>query len=107
MEADPDPKVRYQLLCTLGFIHTPQAARVRQQLLFKDIEDEWVQVAALSAPASHKSGLLEAKLTDFRQDIPAYAALVKRLSAMAGASGQREKLAQADSKSYRPRIREK
>jgi putative membrane-bound dehydrogenase-like protein len=93
LEKDPDPKVRFQLLCTLGFFQTPEANRVRQQLLFRDIADEWVQMAALSAPASHTSGLLEALLNDFRQDIPAYASLVKRLSAMTGTSGQAEKIA--------------
>ncbi|HTF30203.1 MAG TPA: c-type cytochrome, partial [Flavitalea sp.] len=87
---DPDPKVRYQLLCTLGFINTPQANVVRQQLLFKDINDEWVQVAALSAPPSQNSGLLNAVLSKFQPSIPAYHSLVQRLSAMAGASQSAE-----------------
>jgi putative membrane-bound dehydrogenase-like protein len=88
LQTDADPKVRYQLLCTLGFIDTPQAAQVRQKLLFKDVEDEWVQIAALSAPSSQKSNLLEAVLDGFREDVPAHASLVQRLSAMAGASEQ-------------------
>lgn len=58
---------------------------MRQKLLFKDIDDEWVQIAALSAPSSQKSVLLEAVLEGFREDIPAFASLVQRLSAMVGA----------------------
>jgi hypothetical protein len=88
MQTEADPKVRYQLLCTLGFVNTPEADIVRQKLLFKDIEDEWVQIAALSAPAASTSGILESILKEFREDLPAHASLVKRLSAMAGASGQ-------------------
>lgn len=49
MTHDPDPKVRFQLLCTLGYLETPSAEAFRLQLLYNDLEDEWVQVAALSA----------------------------------------------------------
>lgn len=44
---DPDPRVRFQLLCTLGFYDGSGAAR--DKLLFTGIEDRWMQVAALSA----------------------------------------------------------
>ncbi len=88
MKGDKDPKVRFQLLCTLGFMDGFQAAKAREELLFLDIEDEWIQVAALSAPFSESNHLLEAVLSDFRNDIPAYGSLVRRLSAMTGASQQ-------------------
>lgn len=52
MGDDPDPKVRYQLLCTLGSLPDPRAAKVRDQLLMRDINDDWVQVAALTAARS-------------------------------------------------------
>ncbi len=90
LQDDPDPKVRYQLLCTLGFINTPEANKVRQHLLFKDINDEWVQVAALSAPPSQNAGLLVAVLARFQSSIPAYGSLVQRLSAMTASSQQPE-----------------
>lgn len=90
MAADADAKVRYQLLCTLGFIDTPQAAKVRQQLLFRDITDEWVQVAALSAPAPQKADLLAAVLARYQPEVPAYASLVQRLSAMTGNSADQQ-----------------
>jgi putative heme-binding domain-containing protein len=49
MAGDPSPKVRFQLLCTLAFVDSPRARAVEEKLLIRDIEDEWVQVAALSA----------------------------------------------------------
>lgn len=71
MQDDADPKVRFQLLCTLGFIDTPETMRVRHKLLFQDINDEWVQIAALSA-SSQTSSLLKVVLENFRGDVPAY-----------------------------------
>tara|TARA_Y100001980_G_C14556806_1_gene350595 strand:+ start:5907 stop:8867 length:2961 start_codon:yes stop_codon:yes gene_type:complete len=49
MVEDENPKVRYQLLLSLGNLNIPQANQARTKLLFDDIEDEWVQQAALSA----------------------------------------------------------
>ncbi|CAN5907774.1 c-type cytochrome [soil metagenome] len=86
LQHDADAKVRFQLLCTLGFVDTKQAAQARENILFRDINDPWVQIAALSAPGVRTSGLLEAVLQRYQQDVPAYASLVERLSAMAGAS---------------------
>ena len=94
LEKDSDPKVRYQLLCTLGFLDTPEATTVRQNLLFRDIEDEWVQIAALSAASSQHDVLLDAVLASFKDDVPAYTSLVQRLSAMTGRSGDLEKVHQ-------------
>jgi putative membrane-bound dehydrogenase-like protein len=49
LKNDPSPKVRYQLLCTLGFLNDEKSLAVRNELLLKDIEDKWVHYAALSA----------------------------------------------------------
>jgi putative membrane-bound dehydrogenase-like protein len=49
LKNDPSPKVRYQLLCTLGFLNDEKSLAVRNELLMKDIEDKWVHYAALSA----------------------------------------------------------
>lgn len=87
LQEDADPKVRFQLLCTLGFLDTPQAAEARQGLLFGDVENKWMQIAALSAPASQKDALLQVLLERFA---PAHASLVQRLSMMTGASGESE-----------------
>jgi putative membrane-bound dehydrogenase-like protein len=85
LQDDSDAKVRFQLLCTLGFIDTPQAAEVRNKLLFRDVEDEFVQVAALSAPSSQSETLLTSVLARYRKDTPAYGSLVQSLTAMVAA----------------------
>ncbi len=67
---DPDAQVRFQLLCTLGFDQRAEAAQVRQKLLLSDVEDPWVQMAALSAPASESLPLLEFVLAHYEPDVP-------------------------------------
>ncbi len=79
--------MRYQLLLTLGFINTPASAEVRNQILFKDISDKWVQVAALSSASSQTAPLLQVVISRYKQDIPAYASLVQQLTTMIGISG--------------------
>lgn len=91
MSSDPDPKVRYQLLLTLGFVETREAARVRQTLLFEHIGDKWMQLAALSAPSLRSMDLLDTVIDRFE---PAHAALVRQLSAMARANEPPERLYQ-------------
>ena len=54
--------MRYQLLCTLGSLNTPEAGEARQELLFKDINDDWVQIAALSASSSQSVDMMKAIL---------------------------------------------
>ena len=49
MTNDGNARVRFQLLATLGSIDTPAAQAAQERLLLADLEDEWVQVAALSA----------------------------------------------------------
>jgi putative membrane-bound dehydrogenase-like protein len=88
LQEDPDAKVRFQLLCTLGFIDTPQSAQARHKLLFRDLDDNWAQIAALSASSSQTASLLKVVLDNFKQEVPAYASLVQRLTTMVGASGE-------------------
>tara|TARA_R110002167_G_scaffold68872_1_gene194483 strand:+ start:10509 stop:13544 length:3036 start_codon:yes stop_codon:yes gene_type:complete len=86
LQTDPDAKVRFQLLLTLGFVNTPQSVEARTKLLFADIDDKWVQIAALSAGAE-TSSLLNVVLARFRSEIPAYSSLVQRLTSMIGITG--------------------
>lgn len=90
LKDDPDPKVRFQLLLTLGFINTPQVNKLRQQLLFKDINDKWVQIAALSAASSQAVALLDAVLSKSESGKTAYVSLIRRLSAIIGTSQNTE-----------------
>lgn len=85
MQSDPNEKVRFQLLLTLGSIRTPEASEARNNLLFKDINDKWVQIAALTAPTSQAPSLLNQVLEKYQDGNPSYASLVQRLSAMIGA----------------------
>lgn len=86
LQSDPSEKVRLQLLLTLGFLDSPAAISARDNLLFKDVSDKWVQLAALSASSSQTASLLKVILEKYKEDIPAYAILVQRLSAMIGGS---------------------
>jgi len=98
LKADPNARVRFQLLCTLGFIETPEAAQVAEELLFQDLSDEWVQIAALSASSSKNTPLLRTVLKRYDKDVPAYGSLIRRLTAMITANeneGEAEKLLQS------------
>lgn len=86
LEKDPDPKVRFQLLLTLGYLDTQGSEKVRNAILFSDIKDKWVQIAALSGPPAKTAALLDLVLTRYKAQEPAYDALVKRLTEMTGAS---------------------
>ncbi|MCG2459488.1 HEAT repeat domain-containing protein [Flavobacteriaceae bacterium F89] len=91
LQTDPDPKVRFQLLLTLGFVNTPQSVQTRTKLLFADINDKWVQIAALSAGAE-TSSLLNVVLERFRSEIPAYSSMVQRLTSTIGINGDAESI---------------
>jgi putative membrane-bound dehydrogenase-like protein len=82
LAGDLNPKVRFQLLCTLGFLRSAAAKMVQEKLLIENIEDKWMQAAALSASSdrapqffelalSHKTGFTAKKTgghdTFFRQ----------------------------------------
>jgi putative membrane-bound dehydrogenase-like protein len=82
LKDDPHPRVRFQLLCTIGFIDSPQSAKVIEELLFEDLADEWVQIAALSAASSQTAPLLNTVLSRFEASQPAYGNLVTRLTSM-------------------------
>ncbi|MEP7110579.1 MAG: PVC-type heme-binding CxxCH protein [Ferruginibacter sp.] len=94
LQNDKEARVRFQLLLTLGYIQTPPSAEARNKILFSDINDEWVQIAALSAASSQTASLLKVVLSRFRDDNPAYASLVKRLTAMVGVGGKQEDIHQ-------------
>ncbi|HEY1060516.1 MAG TPA: PVC-type heme-binding CxxCH protein [Daejeonella sp.] len=90
LQNDSDAKVRFQLLLTLGYLNSTEAASVRNKLLFKDVTDKWVQIAALSAPADQTAPLLKVVLNNYRSDVPEFASLVQRLTRMVGTSGSPE-----------------
>jgi len=92
LKDDRDPKVRFQLLATLGFINTPATVQARTDLLFGNLDDSWMQIAALSATPSEEDNLLEKVLQQTRDGDSRYASLIERLSNMAGGSGDVSKI---------------
>ncbi len=87
LKNDKSGKVRYQLLASLGFVNTPAAIQTRKELLFANLDNKWMQIAALSATPSEGDDLLEEVLRKYRSGSAEYASLVERLSNMAGARG--------------------
>ncbi len=65
MAGDPDPKVRFQLLCTLGFLESPEAMAAEDQLLADGVEDPWMHVAALSASSTRALKYFELAVSRF------------------------------------------
>ncbi len=55
---DPDAKVRFQLLCTLGSLDHIDIKEVILKILVHDIEDKWVQLAALSSMPGNEFDLI-------------------------------------------------
>ena len=85
MESDSDPRVRFQLLATLGELDTDEARRVRENLLYEHIDDEWMQMAALSAPGINYSSLFDEALTRFsNQDNDGHQTYFERLGMLIG-----------------------
>jgi putative membrane-bound dehydrogenase-like protein len=59
MQNDISAKVRYQLICTVGDIDNGPSEVARQNLLMHDIEDKWVQIAALASSKGKEYELME------------------------------------------------
>lgn len=88
MQNDSNMKVRFQLLLTLGFVDTAPAAEARNRLLFGDMENKWFQTAALSAASLDADGLLNRLLAGYKANIPAYGAMVQRLTEIIAAGSE-------------------
>lgn len=92
---DPDPKVRFQLLCTLGFLDGKDARNARQHLLFKDLQDEWVQIAALSGALGNEAELFTYSINRLASENQVGTeGLLYKLSLMMGHSHHPEKIRQ-------------
>jgi putative membrane-bound dehydrogenase-like protein len=84
---DPDAKVRFQLLLTLGGVDTTTARTLRTKMLFDHVEDEWMQIAGLSAASLEQVSLLRAATTRLaRSDTAATRTLFRRLGALGAAA---------------------
>ncbi len=77
---DPDPRVRFQALNSLGLVEGSEATRAQRQILEQDMQDEWVQAAALLS--MDVTELFEAALS--RQGFPGF---VERIAESMARSG--------------------
>ena len=59
---DESAKVRFQLLASLGSVDRAPSRAVQEDLLRRDLEDDWVQVVALSASPERASAYMKAAL---------------------------------------------
>ncbi|WP_114750466.1 PVC-type heme-binding CxxCH protein [Pleomorphovibrio marinus] len=84
MAQDPDPKVRFQLVNTLGFENGEIAKEIRLELLKRDLEEEWVHIAALSAKHSDPSAYLELIRKSAEEHPEASASLAQKVGKMVG-----------------------
>ncbi len=92
LKNDPDKRVRFQLLCTLGFLNTPEAGKAREQLLFENIGDSWIQIAALSAREPDYERFLKQAISTFSPATPSYRQLVERLASMQATGGDHTRI---------------
>lgn len=88
MDESPDHRTLFQLLCTLGYVESSEAARKREQILFDHVDDYWLQVAALSARKLPVKKLLTRVIDLYNSNPDSYGSLTTQLGAMIG--GQKD-----------------
>jgi putative membrane-bound dehydrogenase-like protein len=94
MEHDPDSRVRFQLLCTLGSIVSPASTAVQDRLLAQDREDPWMQIAALSASPERAPQLFKTAQSFASQETEAQAAFFRQVTAVIAARRKPEEVRQ-------------
>jgi putative membrane-bound dehydrogenase-like protein len=85
MESDPDGRVQFQLLLTLGGIDSPGSRAVQQRLLATNIEDPWMQIAALSASSDRAPQLFRSASAFTDKHTDARARLFRQIGVVIGA----------------------
>ena len=86
LENDPDIRVRFQLLCTLGAVDNPAVVTVRNRMVMKDIGERWMQVAALSSSAPKTDQLLNLSITHYQKNEEAYQQFIRSIVSVITAS---------------------
>lgn len=87
MADDKDARVRFQLLCSIGALKTSAAEELVKNMLFKYIDDPWMQIAALTSLADNKENILNTAINKFDKNNDAYKLLVERLTTMIASTG--------------------
>ncbi len=104
LQNDPDARVRFQLLGTLGFLESSEAMEARETILFRDMQDPWVQIAALSARPTEGNHLLNAVLDRYERGNEAHRSLVQRLSTLTGTGGTAAEIKTILDRSLKPEL---
>jgi putative membrane-bound dehydrogenase-like protein len=92
MERDPNPRVQFQLLCTLGSIHSPASRAAQNRMLVQNIEDPWMQLAALSASPDRAPQLFQAARAFTGRQTEARTNFFREVSAVIGAGQKPEEI---------------
>ncbi len=85
LEKDTDSRVQFQLLCTLGGIPSPASRAVQDRLLAQNIEDPWMQIAALSASSDRAPQLFQTAGAFTAKESDARATFFRHVAAVIGA----------------------
>jgi putative membrane-bound dehydrogenase-like protein len=88
MERDPDRRVQFQLLSTLGGIDSPASRGAQDRLLAQAIDDPWMQIAALSASSERAPQLFRAAAAFTDRETSARATFFHQIAAVIGARRQ-------------------
>ncbi len=93
METDPDSRVRFQVLATLGSVSSPASAAARKRMLDRDMEDRWFQIAALSTSSNGALPAFEAAIDSHWTKTPGRVNYLEQLGSILGARGKSAELA--------------
>ncbi|MBY5957191.1 c-type cytochrome [Membranicola marinus] len=85
LHSDENARVRFQLMCTLGSLDTPEANQARDAMVVQNVSDSWFQVAALSAHNPRLANLLETSIGNFNENKRSYQEFIKRIVSMISA----------------------
>lgn len=93
LKDDPDARVRFQVLCTLGFVQNAEAQNIREQLLLQDLDNEWTHLAALSASPGQELALFQWAIETLSSKMDQGGGpFIKNLSALIGRKAQDQEL---------------
>jgi putative membrane-bound dehydrogenase-like protein len=70
LAADADPRVQFQLACSLGNFRSPAARLALVEIASRNAGDRWVRVAALSSAADDPGGFFQALVAKGHAAVP-------------------------------------
>ncbi|MES2796237.1 MAG: PVC-type heme-binding CxxCH protein [Bacteroidota bacterium] len=87
---DPEPRVRFQWLCSSAFFNFKELRKLRFEVLNAGIEDHWTSVAAIAASKGEEQFLFESAVLNYRnEESKGKASLFMNLSAALAKSKNR------------------